>query len=199
MLPKRRTFARPPGQRHYKKLFLIAAEGAKTEPQYFAVFNNRDAVVRVNCLKGGHDSAPPQVLKRMKAWLKENGLKDSDEAWLVVDKDQWTDSQILELHTWSQSKDNYGFTLSNPKFEYWLLLHFDEAKGVQSSAQCSERLRQYLPDYDKGIDTRKFTQDRISQAVQRAKLRDTPPCPDWPKTAGTTVYRLVEKLMQPRC
>lgn len=82
---------------------------------------------------------------------------------------------------------------------FWLFLHFDEAKGVQSSAQCSERLRQYLPDYDKGIDTRKFTQDRISQAVQRAKLRDTPPCPAWPKTAGTTVYRLVEKLMQPRC
>ena len=199
MPPKRRTFERPRGQRPYKKLFLIAAEGAKTEPQYFSIFNSRDAVVRVNCLKSRHDSAPPQVLQRMKAWLKENDLKNSDEAWLVVDKDQWTDAQLTELHNWSQSKNNYGFALSNPKFEYWLLLHFDEAKGVQSSAQCSERLRQHLPDYDKGIDTRKFTQDRITDAVQRAKLRDTPPCPAWPKNVGTTVYRLVEKLIQPRC
>ena len=196
MPPKPRKFERPLGQRSYKKLFLIAAEGAKTEPQYFSGFNSRDAVVRVNCLKGSHRSSPSSVLKRMTTWLKNNGLKNSDEAWLAVDKDQWTDAQLKELHTWSQSKNNHGLALSNPKFEYWLLLHFEEGKGVQNSDQCSERLRQYLPDYDKGIDIRKFTQDRSIKAVQRAKLRDNPPCLDWPKSIGTTVYRLVDKLIQ---
>jgi hypothetical protein len=131
----------------------------------------------------------------MTTWLKKNDLKDPDEAWLVVDKDQWTDDQLTLLHNWSQSKENYGFALSNPKFEYWLLLHFEDGNGVQSSAQCSERLSRNLPDYDKGVDIRKFTQASIGDAVGRAKLRDKPLCADWPRTIGTTVYRLVEKLI----
>lgn len=197
MARKTRRFVRQSGQRSYRKLFLIAAEGSKTEPQYFSMFNSPQATVQINCLKCGRDSAPPQVLKRMTAWLKKNSLKDSDEAWLVVDKDQWTDAQLRELLTWSQSKKNYGFALSNPKFEYWLLLHFEEGKGVNTSRKCSERLKLYLKNYDKGIDLRKFTQDSISKAVRRAKLRDTPPCSGWPGMTGTTVYRLVEKFISP--
>jgi len=197
MARKARRFARQTGQRSYRKRFLIAAEGAKTEPQYFSLFNSPHATVQVTCLKCGHDSAPPHVLKRMTTWLKKNDLEDSDEAWLVVDKDQWTDAQLKELLTWSQSKENYGFALSNPKFEYWLLLHFEDGKGVDTSRKCSERLRRYLKNYDKGIDLRKFTPDSISKAVHQAKLRDTPSCTGWPKTTGTTVYKLVEKFIAP--
>lgn len=196
MPPIRRKFERQSGQRSYRKLFLIAAEGEKTEQQYFNFFNSRTATIKVECLKSGHGSSPFHVLKRMKTELKKNDLKDSDEAWLVVDKDQWTDEQLSELHTWSQQKENYGFALSNPKFEYWLLLHFEDGKGVQSPAQCSERLRQKFPDYDKGIDRLKITQDDIVKAVRRAKERDSPQCTDWPRAVGTTVYRLVEKLIQ---
>ncbi|CAK8720517.1 RloB-like protein [Candidatus Electrothrix laxa] len=114
---------------------------------------------------------------------------------MVVDKDQWTDAQLKELLTWSQSKENYGFALSNPKFEYWLLLHFEDGKGVDTSRKCSERLKRYLKNYDKRIDLRKFTQNSISTAVHQAKLRDTPSCTGWPKTTGTTVYKLVEKFI----
>ncbi|HSN24595.1 MAG TPA: RloB family protein [Methylomicrobium sp.] len=196
MPPKLRRFAREIGQRRYRKLFLIAAEGEKTEQQYFNFFNSSEATIKVECLKSGHSSSPFHVLKRMKTWLQKNELKDSDEAWLVVDKDRWTDEQLSELHTWSQEKENYALALSNPKFEYWLLLHFEDGKGVQSSAQCSERLKQYLPDYNKGICINKFPKENIAEAVRRAKQRDTPPCADWPRTTGTTVYRLVEKLIQ---
>ena len=91
MPPKRRTFQRPLGERRYRKLFVIAVEGVKTEPQYFAIFNDQQAVIRVHCLKGRNDSAPPQVLKRMEGHLRQEELRSSDEAWLVVDKDQWTD------------------------------------------------------------------------------------------------------------
>lgn len=39
MVAQRRKFQRPLGERRYKKLFLIAAEGIKTEPIYFGLFN----------------------------------------------------------------------------------------------------------------------------------------------------------------
>jgi hypothetical protein len=177
--PKRRKFQRPLGERRYRKLFVIAVEGVKTEPQYFTVFNDQQSVIRVNCLKGSHDSSPPQVLKRMEDHLRQVELRSSDEAWLVVDKDQSTDEQLALLHAWAQERDNYGFALSNPKFEYWLLLfHFED--GITSSRDCSDRLKRHLPDYDMGIVARKITRERIDEAIRRALLRDNPPCADWP-------------------
>jgi hypothetical protein len=80
MPPKRRKFSRPLGERRYRKIFVLADEGSKTEPQYFAIFNDQNSVIRVSCLKSKHDSAPPQVLARMEKHLKKEGLKKSDEA-----------------------------------------------------------------------------------------------------------------------
>ncbi len=192
-----RRFQRPLGERRYRKLFIIAVEGVKTELQYFNIFNDQQSVIRVNCLKGGHDSAPKHVLKRMRNHLREEELKASDEAWLVVDKDLWSDEQLAQLHAWAQERDNYGFALSNPKFEYWLLLHFEDGAGITSSTDCSDRLKRQLPEYDKGIDARKFTRARIDEAIRRAHQRDNPPCTDWPRSlGGTTVYRLVENILK---
>jgi hypothetical protein len=159
------------------------------------MFNSQQSVIRVDCLTGRHESSPPQVLKRMDVRLKNESLRNSDEAWLVVDKDQWTDIQLAQLYDWSQKQENYGFALSNPKFEYWLLLHFEDGTGILNSHGCSDRLRRYLPDYDKNINSRKITKEMITDAIRRARLRDNPPCTDWPRANGTTVYRLVEKII----
>ncbi len=199
MAAQRRKFQRPLGERRYKKLFLVAAEGIKTEPIYFSVFTDDKYIVQVSCLKGRSNSSPPQVLKRMTDHILSEGLKSSDEAWLVVDKDQWTDEQLAQLHQWASQQDNYGFALSNPKFEYWLLLHFEDGTGIGSSRNCSERLKRWIPNYDKGFDTRKITQSGIEDAIRRAKKRDDPPCDDWPKNLGqTTVYRLIESILKSR-
>jgi len=196
-MASRRQFRRPLGERRYRKLFIVAVEGAKTEPQYFAMLNFGNAIIKVECIPGDHASAPPQVLERLKLRIKQTTLLKSDEAWLVVDKDSWTDQQLLPLLEWSQESERNGFALSNPKFEYWLLLHFEDA-NIKSSRDCSEQLEKHLPNYDKGIDGRKFTEDRIRQAIARARLRDNPPCKDWPRIFGTTVYKLVERIMAAR-
>jgi hypothetical protein len=134
----------------------------------------------------------------MERRLREEALRSSDEAWLVVDRDTWGVEQLDELHAWSQRSDNYGFALSNPKFEYWLLLHFEDGTGVGTSFECSRRLRRHLPGYDKDVDPRKYPIENRIEAMQRAKARDQPPCIDWPHQPGqTTVYRLVEKLLAP--
>lgn len=123
--------------------------------------------------------------------------KGTVEAWLVVDKDQWTDEQLTELFNWSRKQDNYGFALSNPKFEYWLLLHFEDGNGITCSRDCSERLRRFYPEYNKGIDPRKITMGMVMDAIRRAKQRDNPRCLDWPRIiGGTTVYRLVENIQK---
>lgn len=171
-------------------------EGQKTEPQYFAIFNNPQRTIRIECIEGKSSSSPKHVLERMKRRLSQQKLKSTDEAWLVVDKDQWTEEQLRELYEWSQQKKNYGFALSNPKFEYWLLLHFEEGTAVQSPRDCDDRLKKHLPNYRKTIDRRTFTKERIRHAIHHAKTRDSPPCVDWPRNVhNSTVYRLVENIL----
>ncbi len=116
-MPKRRKFERPLGKRRYRRLFVIAVEGAITEKQYFNAFRSQETVISVQCLAEKSNSAPPQVLKRMQKHLRNARLRNCDEAWLVVDKDHWTDEQLGKLWEWSQQESNYGFALSNPDFE----------------------------------------------------------------------------------
>jgi len=188
-------FHRPAPHREYRKLYVIASEGDKTEPQYFAMFASRNASVCIRCLKQGRNSAPKHVLNRAKGFEAKEGLRSSDEMWLVVDRDDWQESELKKLLVWCREKRNRHLAVSNPCFEYWLLLHFDAGTTANACAQCRQRLRQLVPGYDKGsADMRKF-RDKAPDAVRRAKRADTPRCRDWPRTRGTTVYRLVEKLL----
>lgn len=192
---KRRKITRPLGERPYKKLFLLATEGVKTEPAYFSLFRDEQSILHIRCLKGKNKSSPTHVLKRIKTFLQNQQLKPSDEAWLVIDKDQWTEQQIDQLYQWTQENDQYFLALSNPKFEYWLLLHYENGQAVGSSRECTERLKKWIPDYNKNLDSVKISREQIEAAIQRAKTRDNPPCKDWPKSFGqTTVYRLVENI-----
>jgi len=199
-MPKKlRTFQRPLGKRRYKKLFIVSVEGSKTEPQYFAIFNQPQAIVLVKCLKRpSTESSPIQVLKKMEGYLRKESLRKTDEAWIVVDKDDWTEDQLRELLQWAKKSENYGFALSNPNFEYWLLLHFEEGKGIANSQECLTRLKRHLPNYKKDIDGKKITLELIAKAIFRAKQRDINRSNDLPQIWSTSVYKLVEKIINHR-
>jgi hypothetical protein len=199
MAKTRRKFNRSSGKIPYKKLFILAVEGKKTERSYFKILNNLHSAIIVECIKEGHNSSPPKILSQIQKKLKAQQLKNSDEAWIVLDKDQWTKEQLTKLHNWSQTKNNYGLALSNPKFEYWLLLHFEDGKNINSSSDCSLRLEKYLPNYNKikEVGSNKITEDCIKKAIERGRSRDNPPCKKWPDQIGsTTVYKLVENIIQ---
>ena len=188
-------FHRTEGQRRYKRMFVIVAEGTVTEREYFQLLNDQ-SIIHVKCLKNRNNLPPREALRCVNEYVRKEGLKKADEAWVVVDKDSWNEEHLTELHKWAQSRANFEFALSNPKFEYWLLLHFEDATGVVTSEHCDSRLAKYQPDYHKHIDERKFTHDKILAATDRAKKRDIPPCSDWPHHPGTTVYRLVERILK---
>lgn len=196
MPKKSRTFERPLGERRYKKLFVISVEGSKTEPQYFVIFNQPQSIVLVKCLKRpSTKSSPIQVLKKMKSYLHKESLRKTDEAWVVVDKDAWTENQLRELLDWSKEKNNRGLALSNPNFEYWLLLHFDNGEGMTNSQECMKRLKHHLPKYKKEINSKMITPKHIAMAILRAKQRDANRVGDFPQMWSTTVYKLVEKII----
>lgn len=197
MTSRRRPLHRSVGERRYRCIHVIAVEGTKTEPQYFALLGDLLPDVHIECLKNRRGRSPASLLQRITRRLNTRHLERSDAAWIVVDRDSWKEEHLAMLHEWSLRDHRHGLVLSNPSFEYWLLLHFEDGHGVIDAHACTSRLRRHIPDYDKSIDRRRFTLPRIENAVRRARLRDNPPCVDWPRHPGsTTVYRLVARLIE---
>ncbi len=204
MTKNRRRIKRPYaqiGSYKTKKVFFVATEGAKTEREYLKALNkmllDQQYCTRIEYVHTSNKSSPLYVLKGLKRYLAEKKPVPPYEAWLVVDTDQWLDGQLAQLHAWAQQSSNHGLAVSNPNFEFWLLLHFEEGSRIKSSRDCTNRLKQHLPDYNKSVDISKFSYDQISKAIDRASRRDNPPCADWPRMPGcTTVYKLVVNIIQ---
>ena len=188
MPKKRRSFRRKTPFRAYRKRFVVATEGRLTEPIYFSMFNSKKSTVHVETLKSRQRTAPGQVLDR----VKRAEIKKDDQVYLVIDRDTWEEEKLNQVFQECEQK-GYTMTLSNPKFEYWLLLHFEDGNGV-NAGNCTARLKVHLPAFTKShVETNKL-KPRINDAIERAEQKDTPPCADWPINTGTTVYRLVREL-----
>ena len=196
MAKKRRPFKRLKPYRSYRKIFLIATEGTRTEPIYFDMFNSRQATIHVKILSTKkHDSSPPQVLQLAEGFVKEKGLNKKDEVWLVIDRDQWTEEQLRGVLRGCQGA-SFNLAVSNPQFEYWLLLHFEDGSGVTRSRDCTQRLRRHLPHFEKSHLEVQKVEPGIPDAISRAEAKDNRPCEDWPRTNGSTVYRLAKRLKE---
>ena len=191
MPPKRSGLRRVSAQKPRRKVFIISTEGNKTEREYFGRFNSQENPIQVKCLNSNHKSSPKQVLKRMKTYLRTQSRQKFVEAWLVVDKDNYKDEVLNELFAWTNTKQNYHLAVSNPNFEYWLLLHFVS----NPSKNFAGYMEKHLPDYDKGIDHSKISDTSIKQAISRASEKDNLSC-NWPRSQGTTVYKLVEQILK---
>jgi hypothetical protein len=171
----------------------VATEGIKTEREYLALINRER--ITVNWVRPD-SSNPMGVLKAMKRHIEKEPLRRGDEAWIVIDRDHWAETELNDVASWANSQPNHGMALSNPKFEYWMLLHFEDAKGVSTSYEIKNKLRQYLPSYVKQVAPSDFSEENIARAIVRAKSQDDN-THDWPKSPGqTTVYRLIERMLE---
>ena len=179
------------------RIFVIAVEGEKTEEQYFSLFENKR--VHVEVLPTGPDglSAPKYVLERLVKSEEKYDLGADDERWLVADVDRQR-GQFLGEVTRAAQESGYSLALSNPCFELWLLLHFQDADF--SDADCHaviERLRPYTDGHNKAkIKLDVYTLDKIREAAGRARVLSGERETRWPHFPGTHLFKLVERLLQ---
>ena len=107
---------------------------------------------------------------------------------------RWQYRKFIIIATEGDRTENYHLAVSNPQFEYWLLLHFENGKKISNGKECVRRLRYYCPNYTKNdIQPHKYEKG-IDKAIRRAREKDSPPCKSWPRQNGSTVYLLVEEL-----
>jgi hypothetical protein len=179
------------------RIFVIAVEGEKTEARYFSLF--RGSRVHVEVLPAGPEglSAPKQVLERLVKFEERFDLGEDDERWLVIDVDRQR-GQFLDEVTQVARESGYGLAISNPCFELWLLLHFQEADTADTNCDAViERLRPHTGGHNKArIRLDPYTADSIQAAVARAKALEGERDTRWPAFPGTHVFKVVEKLLQ---
>jgi hypothetical protein len=142
-------FNRSTNTRDYRKVFNVFMEGQKTEPLYFGILKQQCNEVSIVLHTSTTKTDPRQVLIRAKRHIKKSALGRNEEAWIVIDVDNREKDKFSSLFVWCDENKKHGIAISNPSFEYWLLLHFDSGDGVSNLNDCINRLRQYLPNYKK--------------------------------------------------
>ncbi len=184
------------------RIFLIATEGAKTEPSYFewlrGVWITNPSRVHIEVVDPGSDnlSAAQHIIERLSARAAELGVQDIDSCWLVFDVDRQPQKSLKQVLQRARQK-GYELAVSNPCFELWLLLHVDDPGDAADECKVYEqRLRVTLGGYNKArLPTERFDATSIEAAIQRAKALDVAPAEAWPsKPPATHVYRLIEEL-----
>lgn len=200
----------PKGKRPHRKTFYICVEGGahnKTKRNYLDLLKNGKSNFYIS------NRAETDVIRLYNnglEWLKEanKGLIKSDrqlnKVFIVfdLDFDPATKKKRIDFAR-KHSTDQIHFIPSNPTFEYWLLLHFENSKKLYSNnTQLINDLMTYIKNYRKEIKY-SFTEEQIQTACDRARqylnprgiLTEKELLDEVEKGTGTLVYLLVEYLL----
>ncbi|MDE0135726.1 MAG: RloB family protein [Acidimicrobiaceae bacterium] len=162
------------GTRTEKRTFLVYCEGLRTETDYLEALKEvpeiRDRAsveVHIDYEKSGQ---PP--MKLVEAAVDGPGAEDEDdeidEVWCVFDVEWPTNHPKLDEALDLAQSRGIRTAISNPCFEYWLVLHFDQPLEWLTTAEACD-LRQSLDQSDgKEVDGAQYM-PRRSIALRRAR------------------------------
>jgi len=193
---------RRPWRREPLRRFLVVCEGRLTEPEYFKALRRRyRASVKLVIEPGG--VSPERLVERavdMKRAAERDARRQRDrflryeEVWCVFDTDKH--DHLADAHR--QAEENgIDLAVSNPCFELWALLHFQEQTGFLESQAARARLKKHLPEYEKTLPFERLDPN-YATAVTRARELDRR-CGDDGSPGvnpSTGVYRLTERIRE---
>lgn len=197
-----------------EKIIVLAFEGNDTEEIYFDEFKSSEifdnALIFLHLLKRPKtdtNSAPNHVFKKLKKEAKdEYNFKDTDELWMIIDTDRW--KSIPDIISECKKQSNMFVAVSNPCFEFWLLLHikniadYDEnelalilknAKVSNKKNYVDSKITEILGSYNKSNPKPELFLPTVDFAIEQAKQLDTND-DEYPEKLGSHVYKIVEKL-----
>jgi len=172
------------GRRNALDRILIVCEGEKTEPNYFEEIRQGLRLPSAN-IRVYHEHTNPLRMVEDAEQVFINGAhqiqkRSFEQICIVFDRDdhdhyiqalQKTDALNNKKYK-NDSKSTVNFTSypSVPCFELWLLLHFEEILAPLQRQVVYQRLRQHIPNYNKGDnDLYARTNHLLSEAHERAK------------------------------
>ena len=170
----RRKHQRRRGTRTEKRTFLIYCEGERTEIDYLEALQEvpeiRDgASVEIRIDYGTAGSVP---MKLVEAAVDGPGIENEDdeidEVWCVFDV-EWPKNHP-KLNASLQLAHSHGVrtAVSNPCFEYWLVLHFEQPLDWLTSKDAEILRQQFDQSKGKEVDGTTYMHRR-AKAVRQAR------------------------------
>lgn len=164
--------------RQLRKIILIFCEGARTEPEYLNALRRLPAVhdmaavdIRIETGQGG---SVPITLVTMAIAARRRAAGEEgeiDEVWCVFDVEWPRNHPDLKMAVEQARQGGVEVAVSNPSFELWLILHFqDQSSWLDNDG--ARRLRRQLDGCTgKGLDPGKYVPN-IQEATRRAVALD---------------------------
>ncbi len=151
-----------------RKVFVVVCEGEKTERIYFNRYKTRYSNLRIET-PNSKCTDPINLAKFSREQIKKEALdlKNGDAIWCVFDCDENTNEAISRACEIA-GKD-IKICLSNPNFELWFLLHFSHIVSKITRSEVIEKLKKYIPSYEKNMDYYDLLLDKRSIAIENAK------------------------------
>ena len=173
----RRRSPRKVGVRVPRKTLLVFCEGARTEPDYLKALKQEPEIrtrASVRFRKDTIGITPPLALVRaaVKAIDRAGEEKaEIDEVWCLFDVEWPQNHPKLDQTVALAKRRNVQIAVSNPSFELWLALHFQDCPGWLDT-KAAERLRKsHDGSTDKGVDGATYMPLRAG-AIDRARVLD---------------------------
>lgn len=202
---REKSLRRQKAKRSPYDVVLIVCEGTKTEPKYFKEMIKAYSLNTANVIvcDTKHGSDPLSVVKCAEGRLREN--RELDFAYCVFDRDKHrTFNDAMQVLGSSRYKNKLVRILSDPCFEFWLLLHFAYTTKsfcvAGDDSNCNEvikELKKYITNYQKGDDQIfQKTRDQLETAITRAEAVEKDQEATGTSNPSTEVYKLVRKLLE---
>jgi hypothetical protein len=196
-----RPLRRRVATRRPRKTLLIFCEGERTEPEYLDALKRQPSVRDVAAVdlrvETGQGGSVLRTLVSMAAAASSRAIDEEgeiDEFWCVFDV-EWPRNHPGLREAIEQARQNgIELAVSNPCFELWLILHFqDQSAWLDNDGAC--RLRRRIDgSSDKGLDAAKYlalTGDAVRRGAELDKrhVRNDTPFPDNNPSSG--MHRLL--------
>jgi hypothetical protein len=203
-----------------ERVIIISCEGSNTEPEYFETIKEKlsdyiPVILEIKIVpKPSNASEPKDVVCNLEKYILDqyDYKSDYDEMWVIWDREKVEPRKINILKMLPECKaKNYNIAITNPLFEFWLLLHvvnisnydnktlYDNVQVNATRKFIDKELSDVLANgYNKKKD--KFnkdivTKDNILKALEQEKLFEN----ELEKiidTLGSNVGDLINKILK---
>lgn len=180
------------------RLFVVACEGEKREKEYFERLGDGSQRLKVRVLAPEPTeslSAPKWVLDRLVRFIEKEGVNiaTGDEIWLVMDVDRWKTDQLYDIAEICRER-RWGFALSNPCFEVWLLFHVRTVHEL-NAISCQDFKKELGKAVKGGYNLEKFL-PLVSDAVARCQALKMDLTSPIPANKTSKVYLVVNQMFE---
>ena len=172
---KEQSLRRRVAVRNPKRTFLVFCEGTKTEPDYINALRQEPAIrdsasvdIRIDLNASG---AVPMTLVNAAAKARVRNTQQQgeiDEVWCLFDVEWPRNHPMLREARALAEVGGVRLAISNPCFELWLALHFQDRTAWLNNDAARRLLREHDKSASKRLDGSHYM-PRRADAAQRAR------------------------------